>query len=70
MFNGALTEWFPTLGESWQVPQTPWITGWLSTPVLAVPIAVEVEYFRVKRCSRGILPEWIVDPDEELRQLF
>src|SRR5689334_19946273 len=23
IFNGAETEWLPTLGESWQVPQVP-----------------------------------------------
>ena len=23
MFKGALTEWLPTLGVSWQVPQNP-----------------------------------------------
>src|SRR5580658_138197 len=27
MFSGADTEWFPTLGESWHVPQVPGITA-------------------------------------------
>ena len=31
MFNGALTEWFPTFGVSWQVPQNPGTLGWLRT---------------------------------------
>ena len=42
MFNGALTEWFPALGASWQVPQNPRILGWLraslspATPVMLI----------------------------------
>ena len=33
MFNGALTEWFPALGVSWQVPQKPEMLGWLSASI-------------------------------------
>src|SRR5260370_23601497 len=36
MFKGALTEWLPTLGLSWQVPQTPSMLGRLRTSLRPV----------------------------------
>jgi hypothetical protein len=46
MFNGALTEWFPTLGASSQVPQKPGMLGWLSasfnpaTPMMLIIVVL------------------------------
>jgi hypothetical protein len=55
MFSGAETEWLPTLGESWQIPQVPWMTG---RPVasLSPPTPVMLMVRELKSvCPRRIL---------------
>ena len=77
MFRGALTEWLPAFGVSWQVPQNPAMLCWLSTsfnpptPVMfdrdgwARPAVKQVEHDRGEggTCQ-------IVDPDKEARNLL
>src|SRR5262245_48935289 len=48
MFKGALTEWLPTLGVSWHVPQNPGIDGRFSTsfspdtPVMLIRVPLNI----------------------------
>jgi hypothetical protein len=57
MFNGALTEWFPTSGVSWQVPQNPAMLGLLSTSLSPVTPVILIALVLNRRCpfARGSL---------------
>lgn len=52
MLSGAMAEWLPTLGVSWQVVQVPLMTGsWRSSFRLATP-AIRIGFVLKIACPR------------------
>src|SRR4051812_4210660 len=76
MLSGALTEWFPTLGESWQRVHVPWMTGTLSlsfkppTPVTRIGLVLKSASPRATEARRAFWAELPRAFDHELNSVI